>query len=53
MSPMRSKFRKFGLEIIYLDENISHTPSKPSIEEENENDREEDSINLLLEKALT
>ena len=53
MSPMRSKFRNFGLEIIYLDENIFHTPSKPSVEEENENDREEDSINLLLEKALT
>jgi hypothetical protein len=53
MSPMRSKFRNFGLEIIYLDENIFHMASKPSIEEENENDREEDYINLLLEKALT
>jgi hypothetical protein len=53
MSPMRSKFRNFGLEIIYLDENLFHMPSKPSIEEENENDREEDYINLLLEKALT
>jgi hypothetical protein len=49
---MRSKFRKFGLDIIYLDENISHTPSKPSIEEENKNDSLEDSINLFLEKAL-
>jgi hypothetical protein len=53
MSPMRSKFTNFGLEIIYLDENLFHTPSKPSIEEENENDRKEYSINLLLEKALT
>jgi hypothetical protein len=50
---MRSKFRNFGLEIIYLDENLSHMPSKPSIEEENKNDREEDSINLLLEQAFT
>jgi hypothetical protein len=50
---MRSKFRNFGLEIIYLDENLSHRPCKPSIEEENKNDTEEDSINLLFEQALT
>jgi hypothetical protein len=53
MSPMRSKFTNFGLKIIYLVENLFHMPSKPSIEEENENDGEEYSINLLLEKALT
>jgi hypothetical protein len=41
------------MDIIGYPRHLFHMPSKPSIEEENENDREEDYINLLLEKALT
>jgi hypothetical protein len=53
MSPTRSEYRKLGLKLVSLEENLSHTPKKPSMVEENKNDREEDSINLLLEQALT
>jgi hypothetical protein len=53
MSPTRSEYRKLGLELVSLEENHSRTPKKPSMVEENKNDRAEDSINLLLEQALT
>jgi hypothetical protein len=53
MSPTRSEYRKLGLELVSLEENHSHMPKKPSMVEENKNDRAEDSINLLLEQALT
>jgi hypothetical protein len=53
MSPMRSEYRNLGLELVSLEENLSCTPKKPSMEEENKNDGVEDSINLLLEQALT
>jgi hypothetical protein len=53
MSPTRFEYRKLGLEIVFLEENRSRTPKKPSMEEENKNDREEDSINLLLDQVLT
>jgi hypothetical protein len=42
-----------GLELISLEENQSRTPKKPSMVEEKKNDRADDPINLLLEKALT
>jgi hypothetical protein len=42
-----------GLDIVSLEENLSHTPKKPSMVEENKNDRADDPISLLLEKALT
>jgi hypothetical protein len=44
---MRSKYRKLGLELVSLEENFSRTPKKPSMVEENKNDRAEDSINLV------
>ena len=50
---MRSEYRKFGLELVSLEENRSFMPKKPSIVEENKNDGAEDSINLFLEQALT
>ena len=50
---MRSIYRKLGLHLVSLEENFSLTPKKPSMEEENKNDEEDDLINLLLEKALT
>jgi hypothetical protein len=53
MSPTRSEYRKLGLELVSLEENLSRMPKKPSMVEENKNDRAEDSINLLLEQALT
>ena len=39
--------------LVSLEEILSHTPKKPSMAEENKNDGAYDSINLLLEKALT
>jgi hypothetical protein len=53
MSPTRSEYSKLGLELVSLEENLSHTPKKPSMAEEKKNDGAEDSINLLLEQALT
>jgi hypothetical protein len=50
---MRSEYRKLGLELVSLEENLSRTPKKPSMGEEKKNDGAKDSINLLLEKALT
>ena len=49
---MRYEYRKLGIELVSLEENHPHTPKKTSMEEENKNDREEYSINLLLEQAL-
>jgi hypothetical protein len=42
-----------GLELVSLEENLSHTPKKTSMAEENKNDGAKASINLLLEQALT
>jgi hypothetical protein len=53
MSPTRSEYRKLGLELVFLEENFSRTPKKPSMAEEKKNDRVDDPINLFLEKALT
>jgi hypothetical protein len=53
MSPMRSDYRKLDLELVSLEENHSHMPKKPSMVEEKKNDEAKDSINLLLEQALT
>jgi hypothetical protein len=53
MSPTRSEYRKLGLELVSLEENLSRTPKKPSMAEEKKNDGAKYSINLLLEKALT
>jgi hypothetical protein len=53
MSPTRSEYSKLGLELVSLEENHSRTPKKPSMVEEKKNDRAKDSINMLLEKALT
>jgi hypothetical protein len=53
MSSTRSEYRKLGLELFSLKENHSFTPKKPSMVKEKKNDREDDSINLLLEQALT
>jgi hypothetical protein len=53
MSLTRSEYSKLGIELVSLDDNHSHTPKKPPMTEEKKDDRAKDSINLLLEKALT
>jgi hypothetical protein len=53
ISLTRSEYSKFGLELVSLEENISLTPKKPSMAEENKNDKADDYINMLLEQALT
>jgi hypothetical protein len=53
MSMMRFEYRNLGLELFSLEDNRSCTPKKPSMEEEKKNDRADNSINLLLEQALT
>jgi hypothetical protein len=53
MSPTRSEYRNLGLELVSLEENLSRTPKKPSMVEENKNDGADDPISLLLEQALT
>jgi hypothetical protein len=53
MSPTRSEYRKLGLDLVFLKDNRSRTPKKPSMEEEKKNDGADDPISLLLEQALT
>jgi hypothetical protein len=53
MSPTRSEYSKLGLELVSLEDNLSHTPKKPSMAEEKKNDGADDPISLLLEQALT
>jgi hypothetical protein len=52
MYPVRYKYRNLGLELVSLEENLSHMPKKPSMVEENKNDEANSSINLLLEQTL-
>jgi hypothetical protein len=42
-----------GLELVSLEENLSRTPKKPSMVEENKNDGADDPISMMLEQALT
>jgi hypothetical protein len=52
MSPTKSEYIKLGLELVSLEENLSPTSNKPSMVEEDKNNRADDSINMLLEQAL-
>jgi hypothetical protein len=38
MSPTRSKYSKLGLELVYIEDNLSRMPKKPSMVEEKKND---------------
>jgi hypothetical protein len=42
-----------GLDLVSLENNRSCTPKKPSMAEEKKKGEADDSINLLVEKALT
>jgi hypothetical protein len=53
MSLTRFEYIKLGLELVSLEDNRSRMPKKPFMVEENKNDGADDSINLLLEQALT
>jgi hypothetical protein len=53
MSATRSEYSKFGLELVSLEDNRSHTPKKLSMAEEKKNDGADDPISMLLEQALT
>jgi hypothetical protein len=53
MSPTRFEYSKLGLVLVSLEENGSHRPNKSSMDEENKNNGADDSMNLLLEQALT
>jgi hypothetical protein len=53
MSLTRSEYRNLGLDLVSLEDNRSRMPKKPSMVEEKKNDGADDSINMLLEKALT
>ena len=50
---MRSEYGKLGFELVFLKENCSCMPKKPSMEKEKKNYGADDLINLLLEQALT
>jgi hypothetical protein len=52
MSPTRSEYIKLVLELVSLEDSRSRTPNKSSMAEEKKNERADNSINLLLEKAL-
>jgi hypothetical protein len=52
MSPTRFEYNKLGIDLVSIEDNCSRMSKKPSMVEENKNDREDDSINLLLEQAL-
>jgi hypothetical protein len=52
MSLTRFEYSKLGRDLVSLEENISLTQNRPSMEEENKSDGAEYSINLLLEQAL-
>ena len=53
MSPTSSENSKLGLALVSLEENLSRTPKKPSMVEENKNDGADDPISMMLEHALT
>jgi hypothetical protein len=53
MSSTRSECNKLGLELVSPEDNLSLMPKKPSMAAKKKNDRAKDSINMLLEQALT
>jgi hypothetical protein len=53
MSPMRSKYKELGLELVSLEDKSSHTPKIPPMEREKKDDETRDPFKLLIEEALT
>jgi hypothetical protein len=52
MSPTRLGYKELGLELVSLEEKISHTPKRPSMAGEKKDDETRDPFKLLLEEAL-
>jgi hypothetical protein len=52
MSPTRSWYRESGLDLIYIEENFSHIPKKPSMVGENKDKSTIYPFKMLLEEAL-
>jgi hypothetical protein len=53
MSPTRLEYKELGLELVSLEEKISHTPKRPLMAGENKDDGTRDPFKLLIEEALT
>jgi hypothetical protein len=50
---MRSEYKELGLELVSLEDKISHTPKRPLIAGEKKYDGTGDHFKLLIEEALT
>jgi hypothetical protein len=53
MSPTRSEYKELGLELVSLEEKISHTPKKPLMVGENKYNGTGDPFKLSIEESLT
>jgi hypothetical protein len=53
MSPMRSRYKEFGLELVSLEGKISHTPKRPLMVGEKKDDGTGDPFKKILEESLT
>ena len=53
MSPTRSEYKELVLELVSLEEKISHMPKRPLMAGENKYDGIGDPFKLLIEEALT
>jgi hypothetical protein len=53
MSPTRSEYKKLGLKLVYIEDKISHTPKRPLMEGEKNDDGIGDPFKLLIEEAFT
>jgi hypothetical protein len=53
MSPTRSEYKELGLELVSLEEKISHTPKKPLMVGEKKDDKTGDPFKMFLEESLT
>jgi hypothetical protein len=51
--PTRSGYKELGLELVSLEDKISHTPKRPLMAEEKKDDGTRDPFKMLLEEALT
>jgi hypothetical protein len=52
MSPTRSEYKELGLELVSLEDKISHTPKQPLMAGEKKDDGTGDPFKLLIEEAL-
>jgi hypothetical protein len=53
MSPTRSEYKELGLELVSLDDKISHTSKRPLMEGEKKDDGTGYPFKPLIEEALT